>query len=263
VQIVDRGSGPPLVFIPGLQGRWEYMRRTVDALAESCRVITFSLCDEPAAEFPFDPARGLDNYVGQVDAALNDLGIRKAAISGLSFGGIIALHVAASHADRATALILVSTPGPGWRLRPIHAVYAEWPWLFAPLFFAGMPRRLRAELTAALPDRHERWAFKWEQVRTFFRAPLHPSRMAARAKLIASSDPAADCARIAVPTLVVTGEPELDHVVAGSSEYARQIAGARLVQLPCTGHLGSLTHSHAFANLVTQFLAAHEAHDAA
>jgi pimeloyl-ACP methyl ester carboxylesterase len=239
------------------------MRRTVDALAESCRVITFSLCDEPAAEYPFDPVRGLDNYVSQVDAALNELGVRKAAISGLSFGGIIALHVAANRAEQATALILVSTPGPGWRLRPIHAIYAERPWLFAPLFFAGMPGRLRAELEAALPDRHERWAFKWEQVRTFFRAPLHPSRMAARAKLIARSDPAADCSRIAVPTLVVTGEPELDHVVAGASEYACRIAGARLVHLPHTGHLGSVTHARAFANLVTGFLAAHEAHDAA
>ena len=38
VQIVDKGSGTPLVLIPPLQGRWEYMSDTVDALARSFRV---------------------------------------------------------------------------------------------------------------------------------------------------------------------------------------------------------------------------------
>ena len=40
MDIVDRGSGPPLVLIPGLQGRWEYARPTVDALSAFFRVIT-------------------------------------------------------------------------------------------------------------------------------------------------------------------------------------------------------------------------------
>jgi len=31
--IVERGAGPPLVLIPGVQGRWEYSRGIVDALA--------------------------------------------------------------------------------------------------------------------------------------------------------------------------------------------------------------------------------------
>ena len=44
--IVDQGSGPPIVLSPGLQGRWEWMRPAVDALAKHYRVITFSLCDE-------------------------------------------------------------------------------------------------------------------------------------------------------------------------------------------------------------------------
>ena len=33
MDIIDRGSGPPLVLIPGLQGRWEYLRPAVDALS--------------------------------------------------------------------------------------------------------------------------------------------------------------------------------------------------------------------------------------
>ena len=38
--IVDRGRGLPVVLIPGVQGRWEYLRPAVDALAGICRVLT-------------------------------------------------------------------------------------------------------------------------------------------------------------------------------------------------------------------------------
>ena len=33
MNIVDRGSGVPVVVIPGIQGRWEWMKPGVDALA--------------------------------------------------------------------------------------------------------------------------------------------------------------------------------------------------------------------------------------
>ena len=53
--MIDRGNGTPIVLIPGLQGRWEWMRPAVDALARHHRVITFSLCDERRSPFPCDP----------------------------------------------------------------------------------------------------------------------------------------------------------------------------------------------------------------
>src|SRR4029077_16103657 len=45
MNIVDRGEGPPIVVIPGVQGRWEWMQTGIDALARYGRVITFSLAD--------------------------------------------------------------------------------------------------------------------------------------------------------------------------------------------------------------------------
>ena len=44
------------------------------------------------------------------------------------------------------ALVLASTPGPGWRLSARHDVYARWPLIFGPLFVVETPWRLRAEL---------------------------------------------------------------------------------------------------------------------
>jgi len=53
----------PLVLVPPLQGRWEYLRDTVDALEKHMRVLTFSLCGERRSGVRFDRARGLSNYV--------------------------------------------------------------------------------------------------------------------------------------------------------------------------------------------------------
>ena len=47
------------------------MRPTVDALAKHHRVITFSLCDERTSPFPCDPEKAFENYVEQVDLALD------------------------------------------------------------------------------------------------------------------------------------------------------------------------------------------------
>jgi pimeloyl-ACP methyl ester carboxylesterase len=155
-----------------------------------------------------------------------------------------------------SALVLVSTPGPQWRLRPRHRFYAALPWLFGPLFLIESPFRLRKEVTASLPQRGARWQFSRSQLSTLARAPLSPTRMAARAALIASTDVTADCARVAAPTLIITGDRALDHVVSvdRTLAYLELIPGARHLTLERTGHLGSITRPHEFASLVSGFV---------
>jgi pimeloyl-ACP methyl ester carboxylesterase len=250
-ELIDRGNGPALVLIPGIQGRWEYMRPTVDALSRAFRVLTFSL--EPG---------DLDDHVEQVNAALTATGIARATICGVSFGGVVAARFAASHPERTNALVLVSTPGPDWRLPRRHRLYARLPWILGPLFLIESPWRMRAELRAAFPTGRTRRAFKRSVLRTLLSAPISLARMAARARLIETPSPGdpgdlrSDCARIAAPTLVVTGEPALDHVVdvEGSREFARLIPGARTEVIARTGHLGSVTRPDAFAALVGDFV---------
>jgi len=253
---IERGSGEPLVFIPGLQGRWEYMRPAIDALAETRRVITFPLCDEPAALTPFQRRDGFDGYVSHVEAVLNQFNIERAAILGVSFGGLIALHFAATLPSRTSALILASTPGPLFHLKKRHRVYAHAPWLFGPIFAAESPSRLGAEMRAAFPDEAMRREFIRRQMLTFREAPLSASRMARRALLIESYDRAADCALVTCPTLIVHGDPSLDFVVDanGTADYARLIPGSRVAVLERTGHIGSITEPRRFAEIVGSFL---------
>lgn len=253
---IERGSGRPLVFVPGLQGRWEYMAPAIDALAQSNRVITFPLCDEPSARAPFDPGGGFASYLAQIEAVLDLKEIDRAVICGISFGGLIALRFAAECPSRVSALVMASTPGPWFHLKRRHRLYARLPWLFGPLFAAESPSRLKAEVKAALPGEAERRAFMRKQLLTFRKAPLSASRMASRALLIESYDRAADATRISCPTLIVHGETSLDFVVDAneSANYSHLIKDAKAVMLGETGHLGSITKPHEFAGVVRHFL---------
>src|SRR5215216_3956096 len=112
--LVDVGSGPPLVLVPGIQGRWEWMKPAVDALARRCRVITFSLADEPSCGAAFDVRSGFWCYVDQIAQAMDAAGLREAVICGVSYGGLIAAAFAARHPERTSALVLVSAVPHTW-----------------------------------------------------------------------------------------------------------------------------------------------------
>jgi 3-oxoadipate enol-lactonase len=263
VELIDRGSGTALIVIPGVQGRWEYVEPAIAALAERFRVITFALAGERASSFPFDESRGLDNYVDQISAALRDRGLERAAICGISFGGLAALRFAAAVPERTSALVLASTPGPPWHLKRRHELYLRMPWVFVPLFLAETPLRLRKEMTAALPSLRDRAAFGINQAGKLLTAPISVSRLAQRARLLRRLDVEGDCARVNAPTLVITGDRLLDRIVPvdGTDRYARMIPGARRAAIAETGHLGCNTRPREFARLIYEFVS--RAHHAA
>ena len=63
----SNGSGPPLIVVPGIQGRWEWLRPALDALSRTCRTISYSLCGDFGASWRMDSALGFENYLRQLD----------------------------------------------------------------------------------------------------------------------------------------------------------------------------------------------------
>jgi 3-oxoadipate enol-lactonase len=254
--MVDVGRGAPLVLIPGIQGRWEWMKPSVDALARTCRVITDSLPGEPGVRTAFDEEAGFDLFVQHVDGMLDAAGLADAVICGVSFGGLIALHYAATRRHRVRALILVSTPGPRWKLTPRLARYANWPMLSSPFFALGAIRRGWLELRVVHPDLRARLHASLQAAWRVVRAPAAPYRMSRRARLGERQDFESDCAKVTVPTLVVTGEHELDRVVPcdETMRYLSLIPGARFQRLERTGHLGTVLAPERFASMVSGFV---------
>ena len=253
--IVEKGRGTPIVLIPGLQGRWEWMRPTVDALAKHHRVITFSLCDERASSFPCDPAKGFDNFLEQVDIALDRSGLATAVIMGVSYGGLIAAEFAARRPQRVTRLVLASALHKTWQPDPLQQRYLRAPRLMSPLFLVTAPSRLRPEILAAIPDLRARLRFSaWHSVRAVL-SPTTPARMARRIAW-ARSHRYANAHSVKAPVLLVTGEPALDRVlpVDVTRRYLDDIDSVQHVVLEHTGHLGSVTRPFEFADVVRSFV---------
>lgn len=255
-RIVERGTGQPIVLVPGVQGRFEWGLPTVRALEDLGRVITYSLADEPTSGFAWQASKGFDNYVEQLDEVIRRTGARPPVLVGISYGGLIATEYAARHPGEVRGLVVASAPPPAWTLPERARRYLAAPGLMAPVFWLGAPVRAYPELKAAIPDGRERLKFVLDQGRRIAAAPASSSRMARRLRWLESARFSAD-RPLRVPALIVTGEPELERVVPpdATRQYARWLPDARHVTLAHTGHAGSITRSRDFAASVADLLA--------
>lgn len=242
----DQGSGSPLVVVQPLQGRWEWTGQLVRELARGARTITYSLC----------PQARMEPYVAQLRGVMDAAGLASAAVCGISFGGAVAARFAAEFPERVTKLVIVSSPGPGWKANAVQAGYVAKPWRSVPAFAIGALNRTAPEIFSALDTWGARLGFVARYGLLAIRYPSLPHLLAHRVRLLEELDLAGDCARITAPTLVVTGEPGLDRVVPVEStrRYAELIKGARCVMVEKTGHQGVLTQPRRFAALVNEFI---------
>jgi pimeloyl-ACP methyl ester carboxylesterase len=253
--MIDKGHGPLVVLIPGIQGRYEWMMPTIDALALSHRVMSFSLGEtEPLNEDWFAV------WSRQIDQLIDQARERSAIVIGVSFGGVVATRYAASRPERVRALVICSAPPPGWKLNKRQARDVRYPRLALPGFVIRAGLRLAPEILTARPSWPLRFRLAIDYGRRALTARVAPSSMARWIRAWLATDTAPDCARIQAPTLVVTGEPHLERVVpvAATREYLKLIPTSRYAVLPETGHVGTITKPYRFAEIVGRFLAAVE-----
>ena len=255
MHVIERGTGTPVIVIPGIQGRWEWMTPAIDALAQHCRVITFSLCDEPTSGFDVDAGRGIDNYMRQLDQVFDQAHLERAVLVGVSFAGPIAMEYSVRHPDRVDGLMLVSALPTDWTPDARARFYMRAPILLSPLFFVDAPIRASRELRAALPHITDRIVFGLQQSKRLLYYFLSPRRMTTRLKWLGQfqfSDPAT----FGKPVWLITGEDGLDRVVKPelTLRYLRALPRARHEVLPRTGHLGTVTKPDEFSEVVRRFL---------
>ena len=259
--MIDLGNGPPVVLIPGIQGRWEWLAPTIEALSKRCRVVTSSLPGDVGSLHPIKLLNGFDDYITYIDELLDRASLKCAALCGVSYGGWIAVHYAARRPNRVSSLTLVSPPSPdGIKGRRVKW-YLRAPRLLSPLFALSSPFRLYPEIAAAIPELCVRARFIWQHLQRVSRHPFVPLRMAERIQMAHQIDFRKECAIIEVPTLVVTGENQFDHVVplSNSLEYIDSITNAHHVEIPGTGHIGLVTKPNLFAKITSDFVEIHSA----
>lgn len=256
--MIDRGKGPVIVMIPGIQGRWEWMGPAIHAVAKRCRVLSFSYDRTPRAREQ-QKHGNLDRLVEQVREVMDAAAVERAVICGISFGGFIATRFAARYPDRTNGLILVSSPTPHWKPNETLLKYMERPLLSMPLVLPAWFLRMWPEIFAAKPTMTGRVKFGWRYFTRAVMSPLSVTRMSEWARLKMATDIVGDCARVTAPTMLITGEPSLDRVIDlhKSKDYVTLIKDVRHVTMERTGHIGLVTKPEAFAELVCGFVEEH------
>lgn len=253
--MIIAGHGPTLLLIPGIQGRWEWAWPAVRELSRRMRVVAYSLGGERNSVPPIEP-RSFDDLVRQALNALNRATGGPAIVCGVSYGGLIALRLAARHPDRVRAVILASPLNADFAADDRIRRWVRHPRLMAPAFLAGSPGRIVPELRAA---HGTRWLPRaMGLLGRVMRAPHSPDRMAARVRMLECEDLVADCRAVQQPTLLITGESGLDRIVPAESS-CRMLAwlpNARHVTLSRTGHWGLVTRRDEFARHIASFVEA-------
>lgn len=115
-QVVGDGPGT-LVFSPllsDLQSLWlaPYSRPFLDRLASEARLIVFDARGTGLSDRPQNVT--LEGRMDDITAVLDDVGIRRATLLGISTSGNVCALFAATHPDRCDRLV-IERPAPGVR----------------------------------------------------------------------------------------------------------------------------------------------------
>ncbi len=253
--VVDEGDGPPVVWLHGLGGTWRDFGTQLDRLADRYRCIVPEVRGHgrtPAVPGPVTTSA----LAGDVRRVLRALAVERAAVVGLSLGGMVAQTLALDEPSLVAGLVLVSTStkvplqvslvlrAAAARIRA-KGVRAALDLLDSGDKRAGRPtgpeamRLARADGTA------------WERRDL---ASNDPEVLAGALLALVGHDERSRLGSIAVPALVVVGDSDPAVTVRQATELADAIPGAALHVVAGGGHLPNRDHADEFDGLVQPFV---------
>lgn len=213
--------GLPVVLSHGFGASAEMWLPNVAALAAGREVITWDLRGHGKTQCPLDQSLyTAAACVEDLAALLDDAGVGRAVIGGLSLGGYLSLAFCLAHPERVAALVLADT-GPGFRK----------------------------------DEARDQWNDRaYAQAGHFEKNGDQGLALAARGMLAQADATVIDSLpRVRVPTLVVVGGDDTAFLGAASYMTAK-IPGAVQVTLDGAGHMANIDARDAFNSEVVNFL---------
>lgn len=258
LRVVERGAGPPVLFLHSLyfdHGTWD---RVVDDLADLHCVAPdlpgFGESEKPpASRFAY----GIEAFVDSVVDLYAALGLGRAAVVGHGLGGGLAIILAARHRELVSKLVLVDAL--------CHAPPAHLQARLASLPFVGalVLKQLWGRAAFQTHFRHafiaDDSAIPDETIHRYYELFNSPAaRGSALATLRSMADTRAIVAQttsIETPTLVVWGRSDALYPPALGQRLAREIRGSGF-ELLDSGHAPQEERPRELAGVIQRFLAA-------
>jgi pimeloyl-ACP methyl ester carboxylesterase len=243
------GDGPALVCLHGYVGDGPTLwRQQLDKLSDDYTVVAW---DAPGAGRSSDPPEefGMSGYADCLAGFIEELGLSKPHVAGLSFGGALALALYQRHPAIPTTLILASAYA-GWAgSLPVDVVEQRL-----------QQARVLADLSpeefvgALLPTMFSEGTPS-ESVDAFRATMLtfHPVGFRAMAQASAE-DLRGVLPHVRVPTLLVYGDKDVRAPLTVAKDLHAAISCSTLVVIPDAGHVCNIEAPDDFNTAVRDFL---------
>ena len=252
LQYEETGAGPEtILFIHGLMLASESWQAQREYFAQTHRVITYDLRGQGRSEHS-KGGLGLDSLAEDAAELLHRLAPDGAHVVGFSMGAFIALRLGARHPAlvRSLTLVGVSADAESWRKLPAYAA------MIALVTLAGVgplaPRMMQilfGRTILADPARADVIA-RWRAVVDAL--PKSIVRAAAASALRRSVRD--ELAQITAPVLVIAGEEDQPVPLHHQRAVSAAIPGARIEQVPATGHAVMLEQTEWFNDRLARFI---------
>ncbi len=252
-EVVRMGWGDPLVVVPGMAGGWRLTTPLLRKLAKNHQVITYSLRgDLTRGAGPLGHTRAPYVEIGQHAADLagliENLGLERPSVLGVSFGGAIALELAVEQPRMLDSLIVQGMESRFHATTAsaiVRRVLERYPLVPNSPFLNQFLNLLYAKKPEPGP-RHDFVVDRiWETPQ-----PVVAHRLAQ----LEHFDVTDRLWRIDAPTLVLAGSKDAIIPTSRQQRLANDISGARFESLEGAGHIGFVTHAEAMARQVQAHL---------
>jgi len=236
-----RGEGRPVILLHGWGVSGESLNGVARSLEDQFRVLTIDLPGFGWSATPLT-AWGTRDYAAHLDRFMECAMLPSASVLGHSFGGRVALALAAWYPHRVRELVLVASAGirprrgPGYYLKIMAAKLAK-RCVSLPVFERVGPR-----IASGL--------FDWAGSRDYKQA----GRMRTTLVKLVNEDVRDLLSSIRAPALIIWGDRDRDVPRSSMEIMARGIAGARLEVLEGAGHFPFVDMPDRFAHVVRGFL---------
>jgi len=254
------GEGPrDLVYVMGwithLELAWEEptVARFWERLASFSRLILFDKRGTGMSDrVPIHALPTLEQRMDDVRAVMDAAGAERAALFGVSEGGPMSVLFAGTYPDRTTALIVY-----GSYAKRIWA--PDYPWAPTPeerqRFYDLIEHGWGGDVditTIAPSAAHDPRIREW--MARYLRSAASPGAALALARMNTQVDIRAILPTIRVPTLIMHRRGDMDIDVGGARWMARQIPGAKYVELPGNDHIPWFGDQDAILDEIEEFL---------
>lgn len=248
INVVDAGSGPTLLCLHGIGSSSASFQPQVDELADSLRLLAWDAPGYAKSDDPQGPL-DLDGFADAAASVLRERGTGPAHVLGVSWGGVVAMRLAARHPELVRSLVLADssrgsarTPEQAGAMRARATELRE----TGTRAFAAL-RGPRLVSPAAPP---ELVAHVVDTMAGSVRLPGY----AYAAESMAATDLTDGLAALRLPVLVLCGDEDTVTGVRESQAIAGGIPDAVFVTLKGAGHLANQESPAAFNAWVSAFV---------